>query len=308
MTHTTAFVFPGQGSQKVGMASAFYHETALRPLFDEADEALGFKLSHLMFEGPSDVLTLTQNAQPALLLAGVAACRWYETTQGWPEHVKFVAGHSLGEWTALVAARAISLADGLRLVHKRGQVMQQAVPVGEGSMLAVLGLTVPQVEQIAAEAGVYVANDNADGQVVLSGLVGGIEKAAELAKAAGAKRALPLPVSAPFHSPLMQPAADAMAEALASIRVNHPRVPVVTNMTAQAESDPEVLKNLLVQQVTGRVRWRESMIYMAEEGITNLVEFGSGKVLCGLASRCDARLSADAVTEPTNNEVKNGTA
>lgn len=308
MTHPTAFVFPGQGSQKVGMAQAFYTETALRPLFDEADEALGFKLSQMMFEGPADVLTLTQNAQPALLLAGVVACRWYEITHGWPENVEFVAGHSLGEWTALVASRALSLADGLRLVRKRGEVMQQAVPVGQGSMLAVLGLPMDKVENIAAEAKVYVANDNADGQVVLSGLVDNINMASALAKGAGAKRALPLPVSAPFHCPLMQPAADAMAAALSEVRMQHPRVPVVCNVTAQMESNPDVLKSLLVQQVTGRVRWRESMIYMAEQGVTNLVEFGSGKVLCGLASRCDERLSADAITEPVLNEATHGAA
>lgn len=298
MTQPTAFVFPGQGSQKVGMAAAFYNETALRPLFAEADEALGMKLSHLMFEGPADVLTLTQNAQPALLLAGVVACRWYETQFGWPKEVDFVAGHSLGEWTALVASRALSLTDGLQLVRKRGEVMQQAVPVGQGGMLAVLGLTVPQVEEIAAEAGVYVANDNAEGQVVLSGAVAAIEKAAEVAKSMAAKRALPLPVSAPFHCPLMQPAADAMAGALAKVTMNSPRVPVISNITAQPETDPTRLKKLLVEQVTGRVRWRESMMYMAEQGVTQLVEFGSGKVLTGLAPRCDSRLSATAVTEP----------
>ena len=293
-----AFVFPGQGSQQVGMATSFmgHPDTAL--LFAEARDALGFDLPALMRDGPAEELTLTENTQPALLLAGIAAMTLFlkETSSNVMAQASFVGGHSLGEYTALVAAGSLSLSDGLRLVRLRGQAMQKAVPVGQGAMVAVLGLDAGDVMSMATANGVYVANDNSPGQIVVSGDALKMATFIEAAKAAGAKRVLPLPVSAPFHCPLMAPAAEVMAQALADVSMSAPVVPVVCNVTAKAETNPDALKQNLIAQVAGSVRWRESMMYMAEEGVTELLEFGSGKVLSGLAARCDTRLTASAIT------------
>ncbi|HEX6978182.1 MAG TPA: ACP S-malonyltransferase [Alphaproteobacteria bacterium] len=305
-----AFTFPGQGSQAVGMgrdlAAAF---APAREVFEEVDDALKQRLSKLMFEGPESDLTLTANAQPALMAVSIAVLRVLEREGGvdLPKVASFVAGHSLGEYTALAAAGAIPLADAARLLRRRGEAMQQAVPVGEGAMAALLGLDLETAMAVAEEARqgdvCDAANDNAPGQVVVSGARAAVERAVEIAKARGGKRAIMLPVSAPFHCALMKPAADVMAEALAGITIAPPRVPIVANVTASAVSDPETIRKLLVQQVTGLVRWRESVIYMKGQGVSTLVEIGAGKVLTGLVRRIDPELTGISVQGPADIEA-----
>jgi [acyl-carrier-protein] S-malonyltransferase len=288
----TAFVFPGQGSQAVGMGKALAETfPQARAVFDEVDAALGQKLSALMFDGPMDELTLTANAQPALMAVSMAAMRVLEAEAGvsLKTHALCVAGHSLGEYSALAAAGALSIPDAARLLRIRGDAMQAAVPVGVGAMAAVLGLEFDQVKAVAEAAAqgeiCGAANDNGGGQVVVSGHKAAVERAIAIAQERGAKRAMLLPVSAPFHCALMQPAADAMAAALATVTVQAPAVPVVANVTAEFTSDPAVIRELLVRQVTGTVRWRESIGMIAARGVTRFVEVGSGKVLAGLIRR-----------------------
>ena len=290
---TLALLFPGQGSQSVGMGAALADAFAsAREVFAEVDEALGLKLSQLMREGPEDQLTLTENAQPALMAVSVAAARVLRAEFGvGVERAAFVAGHSLGEYSALCAAGALSLSDTARLLKLRGQAMQRAVPVGRGAMASLIGpktdLALAEAAAAAgSEAGVcVVANDNNAGNVVISGDKAAVDRAIEKAKELGA-RAIPLNVSAPFHCPLMQPAADEMAAALAAAAISAPIVPVVANVTARPEQDPEAIRRLLVEQVTGRVRWRESMEWMSGEGgVSRFAEIGSGKVLTGMAKR-----------------------
>jgi [acyl-carrier-protein] S-malonyltransferase len=299
-----AFVFPGQGSQAVGMGRALADAwPAARAVFDEVDAALGEKLSALMWEGPEDRLTLTANAQPALMACSMAAVRALEA-EGVEvaRDAAFVAGHSLGEYSALCAAGAIGIADAARLLRLRGEAMQAATPAGVGAMAALLGADLPLAEEIAAEAaGAEVcaaANDNAPGQVVVSGHRAAVERAVEIAGRRGVKRAVMLSVSAPFHCALMQPAADAMRAALAEVAVAAPRPALVSNVTAEAVSEPEAIRALLVRQVTGAVRWRESVQWMAARGVSELVEIGAGKVLSGLAKRIDKGLSGVAVNGP----------
>ncbi|HEX2561005.1 ACP S-malonyltransferase [Phenylobacterium sp.] len=299
-----AFLFPGQGSQAVGMgvelAEAF---AAAREVFEEVDDALGQKLAKLMREGPEDQLTLTENAQPALMAVSLAVMRTLEREFGvGVEKAAFVAGHSLGEYSALAAAGALSVSDTARLLKLRGQAMQRAVPVGEGAMASLIGpKTDVELAEKAAAAGsalgvCVVANDNNQGNVVISGAKAAVDKAIEEAKALGA-RAIPLNVSAPFHCPLMQPAADEMAAALAEARIVQPRAPVVANVTARPTLDPEEIRRLLVEQVTGRVRWRESVTWLATEGgVTRFAEAGAGKVLSGMAKR----IAPDAEATPLN--------
>jgi [acyl-carrier-protein] S-malonyltransferase len=303
---TRAFVFPGQGSQAVGMGKALAENyPAAREVFEEVDEALGQNLSGLMFEGPEDELTLTENAQPALMAASLAVVRTLKA-EGYNivAEASHVAGHSLGEYSALAAVGVFSLADTARLLKTRGRAMQEAVPVGEGAMAALLGLSPEDaiaVAEAAAGDGVCdFANDNADGQVVVSGSKASVERALELAKEKGAKRAVFLPVSAPFHCALMAPAADVMGRALAEVTMNDPLVPVVANVTAEPVSDAATARRLLVEQVTGRVRWRECVLAMKSLGVTELVEVGAGKVLSGLARRIDRDLAAQNVETPEN--------
>ncbi|HYE52208.1 MAG TPA: ACP S-malonyltransferase [Azospirillaceae bacterium] len=305
-----AFVFPGQGSQAVGMgaelAGAF--EVA-RLTFEEVDEALKQKLSRLMAEGPESDLTLTENAQPALMAVSVAVMRVLQKEGGvdLAKAAKFVAGHSLGEYSALCAAGAISLPDTARLLKLRGQAMQRAVPVGVGAMAAILGADLEAAQAIAADAAqgevCAAANDNAPGQVVVSGHKSAVERAIAIAAERGFKRAVLLPVSAPFHCPLMQPAADAMADALAETEVKAPLVPLVANVTASAVTDPAEIRRLLVEQVTGVVRWREGVLYMKEQGVEGLVELGSGKVLAGLVKRIDKEITAVSLGTPADIEA-----
>jgi [acyl-carrier-protein] S-malonyltransferase len=292
-----AFTFPGQGSQAVGMgkdlADAF---PQARAVFQEVDDALGEKLSQLMWEGPEDQLTLTANAQPALMAVSLAAIRALEA-HGFDlaSKVSYVAGHSLGEYSALAAAGTFSIGDTARLLRIRGNAMQAAVPVGEGAMAAIIGVDQDVVEAACAEAGqgsaCQVANDNGGGQLVISGAKPAVEHAARICTEKGAKRALMLQVSAPFHSSLMGPAADAMREALANVQKNAPKVPVVANVVVSPLSDPEEITARLVEQVTGRVRWRETIEWFAANGVTTLYEVGSGKVLSGLARRIDKSLA-----------------
>jgi len=302
-----AFTFPGQGSQAVGMGKDLadaYQEA--RNVFAEVDDALGQKLSAVMFDGPDETLRLTENAQPALMAVSVAvtrvlAARGVTLT----DHAAYVAGHSLGEYSALAAAGAFSLADAARLLKTRGQAMQRAVPVGQGAMAAILGLDLDSVLKACAEAAgdevCGLANDNAPGQVVISGNLGAVNRAIELLKAAGAKRALPLPVSAPFHCALMQPAADAMREALDVVTVNAPVVPVVANVLAAPITDPTEIKRRLVEQVTGRVRWTECVGWLVKDGgVTQLVELGAGKVLSGLAKRIAPDVPAVSIGTPAD--------
>lgn len=300
-----AFVFPGQGSQDVGMGRELAQShAAARAVFEEVDAALGQKLSALMWEGPKDQLTLTENAQPAIMAVSLAVMRVLEAEHGLrlADTAKFVAGHSLGEYSALAAAGTFSLADTARLLKLRGQAMQKAVPVGEGAMTALLGVGLDvarKVAEVAAQGDVcQVANDNEPTQVVLSGHKTAIDRVAEAGKALGVRRALPLPVSAPFHCSLMQPAADAMAEALAKVEMTAPAVPVISNVLAAAISDPAEIRKRLVEQVTGTVRWRESMEFMARNGATQVFEIGHGKVLAGLAGRIDKSLKAMSVGNP----------
>lgn len=275
-----------------------------RAVYQEVDDALGQNLAALMAEGPGDALTLTENAQPALMAVSMAVVRILESRGlDLATAASFVAGHSLGEYAALCAAGALSITDTARLLRIRGRAMQQAVPVGEGAMAALLGLDLEEARAIAAEAardgGVcQAANDNAPGQVVISGSRAAVERAIAIAVDRGARRPVMLPVSAPFHCALMQPAADAMAEALASVAIAPPVVPVVANVTAAAVQDPDTIRRLLVEQVTGSVRWRESVLYMKEQGVTDLVECGAGKVLTGLARRIDRDMSAQALNTP----------
>jgi len=302
---TVAFAFPGQGSQAVGMGKAFADNFAVaRAVFQEVDDALSQKLSALMFEGPEDQLTLTANAQPALMAVSLAALRVLETEAGITpaKHAQFVAGHSLGEYSALAAAGSLTIADTARLLRIRGNAMQAAVAPGVGAMAALLGLDFDAAAAVAKEAAqgdiCQAANDNGGGQVVVSGSKAAVERAVELAKTKGAKRAVMLSVSAPFHCALMQPAADAMAEALSKVTISKPVVPLVGNVTATAGSDPEEIRRNLVTQVTGTVRWRESVSYMAAQGVTRFVEIGSGKVLTGLVKRIAAEAEGVSVSQP----------
>ncbi|MFO1175446.1 MAG: ACP S-malonyltransferase [Paracoccaceae bacterium] len=285
-----AFVFPGQGAQVVGMGKALADAyPAARAVFDEVDAALGEKLSALIWEGDQDTLTLTRNAQPALMATSMAAMRALEAEGVKITDAAFVAGHSLGEYSALCAAGALSLADTARLLRLRGQAMQAAVPVGVGAMAALLGLDFAAADAVAKEAAqgevCQAANDNDPAQVVVSGHKAAVERAVEIAKAKGAKRAILLPVSAPFHCALMQPAADAMAEALAGVEVKAPAVPVVANVLASANGDAGRIRDLLVRQVTGSVRWRESVEWMAGQGVGQFWEIGAGKALSGMIRR-----------------------
>jgi [acyl-carrier-protein] S-malonyltransferase len=287
-----AFIFPGQGSQVVGMGKALADTFApARAVFEEVDSALGQNLARLIWEGPPEALMLTENAQPALMATSLAAMRVLELEGGvdLARDAQFVAGHSLGEYSALAAARALSIGDTARLLRVRGRAMQQAVPVGTGAMAALLGLEFEQAVAVAAEAGqgevCQAANDNGGGQVVVSGHKAAVERAVEIAKGHGARRATMLPVSAPFHCALMQPAAEAMAKALAEVRIKPPMVPVVANVLVKPISDPGEIVRALVAQVTGTVRWRESVILMAGAGVTTFCEVGAGKVLSGLVKR-----------------------
>ena len=305
-----AFTFPGQGSQAVGMgrelAGAF---ATARLVLEEIDEALGQRLSKLMFEGPESELTLTANAQPALMAVSLAVMRVLErdVKLDLATAAKFVAGHSLGEYSALAAAGAIGLADAARLLRRRGEAMQKAVPVGEGAMAALLGLDLAAAEAVATEAAqgevCSCANDNAPGQVVVSGKRSAVERALEIAKTKGAKRAILLPVSAPFHCAMMAPAAEVMQEALEKIQILTPRVPLIANVSAQPVEEPGRIRALLVEQVTAMVRWRESALTMKQHGVATLVELGAGKVLTGLARRIDPELSGVALNGPADIEA-----
>lgn len=300
-----AFVFPGQGSQTVGMGKMLAESfSAARQVFEDVDAALGSKLSSIIFEGPADKLTLTENAQPALMAVSLATYRVLEAEAGLDlaRDAQFVAGHSLGEYSALAAAGAFTVADAARLLRTRGQAMQKAVPVGAGAMAALIGLEFDVASEIAAEAAqgevCQAANDNGAGQVVVSGNKAAVERAVEIAKMKGAKRAMLLPVSAPFHCALMQPAADVMAEALAQVSVRRPAVPVVANVLAKPISEPVEIVRALVAQVTGTVRWRESVAFMAGAGVTKFYEIGAGKVLSGLIKRLAEGATVAAVGNP----------
>ncbi|QUS39696.1 [acyl-carrier-protein] S-malonyltransferase [Tardiphaga alba] len=289
---TAAFTFPGQGSQAVGMGKALADAfPAAKAVFDEVDSALGEKLTAIIWEGPAETLQLTQNAQPALMAVSLATMRVLETEAGisLARDAAFVAGHSLGEYSALAAAGSLSISDAARLLRTRGQAMQKAVPVGVGAMAALLGMEYDAAVAVAAEAAqgqvCQAANDNGGGQVVVSGDKAAVDRAVEIAKAKGAKRAMLLPVSAPFHCSLMQPAADVMAEALAKVTINKPAAPLVSNVLAAAITDPDEIRRRLIEQVTGTVRWRESVAYMAGQGVTHFLEIGAGKVLSGLVKR-----------------------
>ena len=298
-----AFVFPGQGSQAVGMgASLAMTYPAAQAVFAEVDEALSQNLSKLMWEGPEAELVLTENAQPALMAVSLAARRGRAAEKGIKlcDKVAYVAGHSLGEYSALAAAESLSVADTARLLKIRGKAMQEAVPVGEGAMAALLGADLDQAKALAAAAAegqvCEAANDNAPGQVVISGARAAIERAVKLGPQFGARRAVLLPVSAPFHCALMKPAADAMRDALNKVEINEPAVPLVANVLALAISSPVEIRNRLIEQVTGMVRWRESMMYLQAQGVTNVYEVGAGKVLSGIARRFDGLQAANVGT------------
>ncbi|UWQ96987.1 ACP S-malonyltransferase [Rhodobacteraceae bacterium M385] len=300
---TRAFIFPGQGAQTIGMGRALADAyPASKAVFAEVDDALGESLSSLIWEGEIESLTLTRNAQPALMATSLAAMAALKAEGVDVTAASFVAGHSLGEYSALCAAGTFSLADTARLLRLRGEAMQAAVPAGKGAMAAVLGLDLAAVEEVAAEAAqgevCEAANDNDPAQVVISGAKAAVERACEIAKAKGAKRALLLPVSAPFHCALMQPAADAMAQALGEVDMQAPAVPLVSNVLARAESAPAVIRENLVVQVTGRVRWRESVAWMAAEGVTEVYEIGAGKALSGMVKRIDRAVTPHAVGTP----------
>ena len=302
-----AFIFPGQGSQAVGMGKALADAfLPARAVFDEVDAALGENLTRIIWEGPAQTLTLTENAQPALMAVSLAAMRVLEAEAGvsLARVAKFVAGHSLGEYSALAAAGALSVGDTARLLRIRGRAMQKAVPVGTGAMAALIGLDFDAAVEVAAEAArsqvCQAANDNGGGQVVVSGDKAAVERAVEIAKGRGARRAMMLPVSAPFHCALMQPAADAMAEALAKVAVKPPAVPVVANVLVQPISDPGEIVRALVAQVTGTVRWRETIAFMAGEGVTKFYEIGAGKVLSGLVKRIAEGANGIAIGTPAD--------
>jgi [acyl-carrier-protein] S-malonyltransferase len=314
---TRAFIFPGQGSQAVGMGRALAGAfAAARDVFQEVDEALSQNLSRLMWEGPDSDLVLTENAQPAIMAASMAIFQVLQQEGGLDaaKHARLVAGHSLGEYSALCASGAFTLGDTARLLKIRGRAMQSAVPVGEGAMFVLIGAEVALAEEVCRQAVAdappteknpvcVVANDNAPGQVVISGLKATVERAVELAKAKGVKRALPLAVSAPFHCPLMQPAADAMAEALAQVTIRPPAVPVVANVTAAETNEPETIRRQLVEQVTGRVRWRESVAAFRSLGVETTVEFGGNKVLTGMVKRIDKELANVTLDAPADIEA-----
>jgi len=308
---TRAFLFPGQGSQAVGMGKALADAFApARELFQEVDDALSQKLSRLMWDGPESELMLTENAQAAIMAASVAVIRVLQREGGLnlAKHARLVAGHSLGEYSALCAAGAFSLADTARLLKIRGRAMQEAVPVGEGAMTALIGADIETAEAVAAEAqaqdGVcVVANDNAPGQVVISGTRDALARAGDIAKAKGVKRAMPLAVSAPFHCPLMQPAADAMQEALRQVTIRPPAVPVLANVTAAEAAQPDMIRHLLVEQVTGRVRWRESILALRGLGVDITVEAGGNKVLTGMVKRIDKELQTMTLDTPAEIEA-----
>ncbi|WP_375705899.1 ACP S-malonyltransferase [Bartonella sp. AA2SXKL] len=303
-----AFIFPGQGSQLVGMGKALTEQfIAARMVFEEVDDALGEKLSKIIFEGPADVLTLTANAQPALMAVSMAVIRvMKQLGLRIEDKVRFVAGHSLGEYSALCAADTFTLTDTARLLRTRGNAMQAAVAVGEGSMAALIGLEEHIVEEIcetvSGEGLCQIANDNGGGQIVISGKAKAVETAVEIASTKGAKRALLLPVSAPFHSSLMQPAADAMKKALLTVNKMEPIVPLIANVSVTPEKDPERIATLLVQQVTGRVRWRETIEWIGANGVDTLFEVGSGKVLTGLTRRINKDIKG--VTIGTVDEIE----
>jgi [acyl-carrier-protein] S-malonyltransferase len=305
---TIALVFPGQGSQAVGMGRALAEAFApAREVFEEVDDALSAPLSRLMFDGPPETLGLTENAQPALMAVGVAVVRVLQQAGLDLRRVHAVAGHSLGEYAALAAAGALDLADTARLLRRRGQAMQEAVPVGEGAMAALLGLEVAEAEAVAAEAAAdqvcVVANDNAPGQQVVSGHAAAVDRAVALAAARGARRSVRLQVSAPFHCPLMRPAARAVAAALAPVELRAPVVPLVANVTAAPVTAPDTIRALLVEQVTARVRWRESVERMRADGVSTLIECGAGRVLSGLGRRIDSTLVCHSVGTPQEVEA-----
>lgn len=302
-----AFVFPGQGSQAPGMGQALAQSfTAARLLFEEVDDALSQRLSRLMFEGPESELMLTENAQPALLAASLAVIRVLEAEAGFDlaRQAVYVAGHSLGEYSALAAAGALAAADAARLVKRRGQAMQKAVPVGEGAMAALLGIDMDGAEAVAAEAAAgdicAVANDNCPGQIVVSGHAAAVERAVQLAAARGARRSMMLSVSAPFHSPLMAPAAELVQEALATMPMQPPAVPLVANVTAAPTADPDEIKELLIAQTTRMVRWRETVLLFRGHEVEEIVEIGAGRVLAGLIKRIDRELATVSVGAPAD--------
>jgi len=298
-----AFIFPGQGAQTIGMGKALAEAyPAAKAIFDEVDDALGESLSTLIWEGEQDALTLTQNAQPALMATSMAAMAALQAEGIEVSSAAFVAGHSLGEYSALAAAGAISLSDTARLLRLRGVAMQEAVPVGVGAMAALLGLDFEAVQGVAADAAqgevCAAANDNDPGQVVVSGDKAAVERAVTLAKERGAKRAVLLPVSAPFHCSLMAPAAEKMAAALADVQINAPSVPLVANVVAEAVSDPATIRTLLVDQVTGSVRWRESVVFMVAQGVTETWEIGAGKALSGMVRRVERSIAVRNISNP----------
>ena len=301
-----AFTFPGQGSQAVGMGKALADAFPVaKSVFDEVDAALGEKLSDIIWNGPSDTLTLTENAQPALMAVSIATLRVLDAEAGISvKNAKFVAGHSLGEYSALAAAGALSISDAAKLLRVRGRAMQKAVPVGVGAMAALLGLDFDTAVATAKEAAqgqvCDPANDNGGGQVVVSGNKEAVDRAVEIARGKGAKRAMLLPVSAPFHCSLMKPAADVMADALSKATINKPMVPLVSNVLASAISDPDEIRRRLIEQVTGTVRWRESVAYMAGEGVTKFFEIGAGKVLTGLVKRIADGATGASIGSPAD--------
>jgi len=306
---TTAFVFPGQGSQSVGMGKALAEQFSVaKDVFAEVDEALNQPLSRIIFEGPADELTMTKNTQPALMAVSIAALRVLEHVSGKSidQLAQFVAGHSLGEYSALCAASSITLADSAKILRIRGEAMQAAVPAGKGSMAALIGVDQEQAQAIADHVNqtlvCEIANDNGGGQIVLSGQVEAIQQVVDIASDFGARRAVQLPVSAPFHCSMMNPAAEKMQEALAHISVQAPRIPLIANVTAKESNDPEAIKAQLVAQVTGQVRWRESMLALKDKGVDNIVEIGAGKVLAGLAKRIDNSFSATSLQTPEDIE------
>lgn len=304
------FIFPGQGSQYAGMGKSLWETFSdAREVFEEVDESLGQGLSNIMFEGPPETLNLTENTQPALMAVSMAVVRVLEKQGGFVlrDKCRFVAGHSLGEYSALTAAGALPLSQTAKLLKLRGQAMQKAVPAGVGAMAAILGLSLEDVLKLAAEiTGREVceaANDNSVGQVVISGHKGAVEAAMALASERGAKKSVLLPVSAPFHCSLMKPAAQIMRGALDAAEMRAPSVPVVSNVTAQEENDPDRIKNLLVEQITGLVRWRESVLWMKNDGVTEMVELGAGKVLSGLVRRIDKDIACESVETPEQIEA-----